>query len=687
MENNTSAFIKLVDEMMSSNEHYFLQLIEMKKNDLNVKGKVYADYNLKYGGMNVNDWNEFDFLLKEYIVGFNAQDKITKDVLENTTKQLEIDFLSGNITKEKALLYISLSDGINYYGLYKGSGLPSFSNLIFWRDLLKMLYVRNLLNQSYYSSRCDENAYKIEGFDDLPNLVIAVKLIEEKISEIISFKDGIVCFTEGQEERIVSKIEKKLRSLNLFQGLRLIFSIYENEKRKNRIEKTLPYKYIINMMVKNIAKSNHKISKNEKIINVFELMNAFISLYQLKESRFAIAGISNANLTQYLRKQVLYSNFYPIYPLKNETLIEYIKGIVEPNIKIDMFREKFGFSFNELISFFKFIGMQVSDVLVLEKETISEADAKIVDFFSIDADVINKNYSSMSSLIFNENIFALNPVVKYKRKFYLVGYKYFKLNFYNALLEKIRREFDKEINSKIGGNIDNLVENIFKSLQKKNKFEVFSGRYTPPKKENPESDLLIKSDNDLILIENKNKYLTRVAFSGDEPEILKDFILSFGFSQKQLFNHEKNIRLYKQIKFEKDNKTLQYDGQNIIKISISTNNWYSIMNNPSSLILPAVTGLTFDVEPDSVKKGHKDFMKANKYLDELNALIEGFRNKHPNEINKILTQTVFLPLELIVDKYKDESFITIIKLLISTKMNTDNIMNVYDYCKFLKSQS
>ncbi|HDO7031064.1 hypothetical protein [Klebsiella pneumoniae] len=192
--------------------------------------------------------------------------------------------------------------------------------------------------------------------------------------------------------------------------------------------------------------------------------------------------------------------------------------------------------------------------------------------------------------------------------------------------------------------------------------------------------MLIETERDLILIENKNKYLTHASFSGSEPNILKDFVLSYVFSQKQLLKHERNLRTFKQIIFTKDQRVVNYDGQNIVKISVSTNNWFNIMINPSAIILPIIKNLRFGVEDD---ESDSDFVKANKYLDELNSIIDELEKNNSLDMPVILNQTVFLPLELLIDKSNDDEFIEILKQLVAVKMNTDNVMNVYDYCKYL----
>ncbi|HFM2125479.1 TPA: hypothetical protein ACG6FS_005150, partial [Escherichia coli] len=134
--------------------------------------------------------------------------------------------------------------------------------------------------------------------------------------------------------------------------------------------------------------------------------------------------------------------------------------------------------------------------------------------------------------------------------------------------------------------------------------------------------------------------------------------------QKQLLKHERNLRTYKQIIFTKDQRVVNYNDQNIIKISVSTNNWFNIMINPSSIILPIIKNLRFDVKDDG---RDSDFVKANKYLDELDSIIDEFDKNNSLDMRVILNQTVFLPLELLIDKSNDDDFIKILKQLVAVK--------------------
>ncbi|MBE3749078.1 hypothetical protein HJ204_24500 [Vibrio parahaemolyticus] len=137
---------------------------------------------------------------------------------------------------------------------------------------------------------------------------------------------------------------------------------------------------------------------------------------------------------------------------------------------------------HDLIGFFDLLDKQTDDIVIFDKKNVYQSELKILELFSIDAERINQNYSSLSNLKNSTNLFSMNPIIKYKDQFYVIGFKYFKMNFYNALVEKIRKGLNKEINRDVGTNVDLLVENIFKRIKNKHDYEVYSGNYKPPKK-------------------------------------------------------------------------------------------------------------------------------------------------------------------------------------------------------------
>lgn len=687
MQNNTHTFIKIVNQTMKNNEQYFSYLEKTKMEDSGeLKQRILNDLSIHQENLNFSLSEVLKSHIKDLILSEENKVVMSINVLKDISTQLEIDYLSKIISKDVAYNYYSISHALIYYGIYRGNSISSFDRAEFWENLVKFIYILNIINPKQYHMFLDENCPSHPDFNQIKKLIEAKKNIEEKLGEVIEVVDGEVLFQKGQEERIVKKIESKLSKLHLFNFIRFIFNFYQHNKMAHNIEYTIPYKYIVNLLIKNISNSKHKDNDRKKALSTTELLDSFISLYQLKENKFDSMSVSEHSLVGHLKKQVLYSNFYPLYPLKTNTLIEYIRNIIRPSVDEADFLKAFGFTVNNLIDFFDLLDKQTDDIVIFEKERIYRSDQKILELFSVDAENVNKNYSALSNLKNSTNLFSINPVIKYKRKFYIIGFKYFKMNFYNALVEKIRKELHKDINRNIGSNIDVFVEDIFKRIKEKHGYEIFSGNYKPPKKENPESDLILKTENEIILIENKNKYLTNLSFSGSDSNILKDFVLSFALSQKQLFKHQRNITKYKKIKFTQDQRELTYENQNIVKISVSTNNWLNIMNNNTKQVILSLIKLRFNIEQGETYDNKDDFIKANKCLDELGDVINELNESGNIDLNIILTQTLFLPLELIVDKYKDDNFVNCLKSLVGMKMNTDNIMNIYDYSMFLTSR-
>ncbi len=244
----------------------------------------------------------------------------------------------------------------------------------------------------------------------------------------------------------------------------------------------------------------------------------------------------------------------------------------------------------------------------------------------------------------------MNPIIKKRNIYYVIGFKFFQMNFYNSLIDKIKNNLGMlNINNKIGHSIDVFVENIFKEISKNNNYEVFLGNYNITKKINAESDLLLKTEKNIILIENKNKFLTSKSFSGSSADI---------------------------------KKVLRYDNQNIVKISLSANNWFNIMNNSAESLRSNLLKIRFK---DYEKCGNNnDFERANDELDKLDNVINTIANKEsPKTMRIIHNQSVFIPLELIVNNYKDKCFLEILGKLPSINMDVGNVLDIYDYAKYL----
>ena len=75
------------------------------------------------------------------------------------------------------------------------------------------------------------------------------------------------------------------------------------------------------------------------------------------------------------------------------------------------------------------------------------------------------------------------------------------------------------------------------------------------------------------------------------------------------------------------------------------------MNNIPKNLLLSLIRLRFDINQNLKYDDLDSFEKANKYLDNLQSIIEELSENKNFDMRIVLNQTLFLPLELIVEKY------------------------------------
>lgn len=667
MKNYTKEFINLVDKTVILYEDSFNKLEEFENKDIHINQieKYFFD------GFSINSKNDnsYNKHIEEYIKTFDSNFSMSLQKLKDISKQIKIIYFLGNKKETDLNKYFTIAEYVLYNGIYSEDRISDFSNTEFWIGLIEKIYKITIVQ----GLRKDfEMLYSKED----EKLLNSIKYFKNKFNIDIDCIDGNVCFKKYEEKNIVSITEKKLKQIDLFEFINYILI-------QNRNNTEIPFNYIINLSIKNIANSKMK-KKNEKDFkSILEFLINFLNLYQISSfNQFEYIYIDETNIKKLLRKQILNSNLYMLnYPLSTKTLIEYIDNLLNDKNLNESFIRNFVFSNKELIEFLLMIEkINYRENIIILNTNIFYKFQKIIEFFSIDSKDININYDLPLKLNESKNLFLHNPILKYKGNYYLIGFKYFKMNFYNALVEKIRLKLDTNINYLIGNNIDKYVKNMFENKN----YEIYSGEYKINKNGRFECDLVVKLDNEIIFFEHKNKSFRKSSYAGWEVELLQDFIRGFVTSQTQLLRHEKHILERKEISFL-DGKNLKYNGERIIKISVVPNNWYSIMNNLPKSMLTAIIGLRFNFKKnisidDKIKK---DIESTNEDLIKLQNILEELQVNY--NLDTILNKSLFLPLELISEKVNNTYFLDCIIGLLTMKCNTPNIYDAYyNYERIIK---
>jgi len=136
-------------------------------------------------------------LIKNYILSKKDNFSIDTRVLDNISTQLEIEYLLNRREKADAHILCAISDALTHYGIYREDKIVSFKHVDFWKELIKMICLLNMMNPNPYSLRYNEKIYEHPAKQKLPIFANAIKNIELKLKEKIEVIDGVVVFRES----------------------------------------------------------------------------------------------------------------------------------------------------------------------------------------------------------------------------------------------------------------------------------------------------------------------------------------------------------------------------------------------------------------------------------------------------------------------------------------------------------
>ena len=314
MKNYTKEFINLVDKTVILYEDSFNKLEEFENKDIHINQieKYFFD------GFSINSKNDnsYNKHIEEYIKTFDSNFSMSLQKLKDISKQIKIIYFLGNKKETDLNKYFTIAEYVLYNGIYSEDRISDFSNTEFWIGLIEKIYKITMVQ----GLRKDfEMLYSKED----EKLLNSIKYFKNKFNIDIDCIDGNVCFKKYEEKNIVSIIEKKLKQIDLFEFINYILI-------QNRNNTEIPFNYIINLSIKNIANSKMK-KKNEKDFkSILEFLINFLNLYQISSfNQFEYIYIDETNIKKLLRKQILNSNLYMLnYPLSTKTLIEYIDNLL-----------------------------------------------------------------------------------------------------------------------------------------------------------------------------------------------------------------------------------------------------------------------------------------------------------------------------------------------------------------------
>lgn len=391
---------------------------------------------------------------------------------------------------------------------------------------------------------------------------------------------------------------------------------------KNNDDFQLPVGYILNLSVKYLSKVNYSIKTIEKKkIEVFlQLTKMYAAIYQLQDyNMYGHILADERSIIEYIFKNVLADKIFGIRQFNPKYIIKVLNGQLGNLYKINNLDLKLNLEFEDVIYFISAI-LKITDknlLIKVSKEKLysilkpltTEKVNLLLEIFSIANDKINKAFTSPLDLTDLEHY----PFIKKGNYYFILHSSISCLGFFECLSAEMRTNIT-DFDSKLGEELEIFIKSELASKG----IAYSSGYYNI----NEECDVIVESEESIILFEIKKKALTRKAKSGDDLQLMIDISKSLFESQMQLslreleLHENGKIKLYsKRGKIDKHNKllkVLELNNREIEKISL--NAWdYGVINDRvfANNVLTYLTGQQLS---HPIAEETRDFKKINSNL-------------------------------------------------------------------------
>ena len=623
---------------------------------------------------------------KEIFKYQNIASKETKNSLNNmilshiTGNELSIQDIQNELTQLIVEYYQKKEFNKSYFNFlffvksYVGEN-NNHNNKIFkslehqneWIKVIKLYAQWQNVNDMDYSS------FSIDGLSSRERMIAKTSLELKKYKLEVtngSFKVDNKKITKivYDLEVLIQQIGAKLFLESLFKKLdrkfnpqlkRYLLPIEYTQEPKLSI----PYNYLINISVKNIAIKGKSKYQNDKYINkAIELSKRLAFLYDLQKFHHLNENTFSQqwNIST-LHKNILYDNIFRFKQISLDKIEYIIRGIFQD---IDV-NKKLGFTMHEYIELIRKLYSSKQHSMI-EYPFMCFTDKELVLLDQLSHTNPNKDYGLITK---SKSIdFLFKPLIKQDTGYLLVDKNYCAWNFYEFLLKALKYP-------KIGVILENVVIRSLQ-LQTKDEYKIYHGEYKNSNNEDGQCDAVVETQDSIIFIEVKKKAISSIAMEGDEVKIAEDIIDSFIHSQEQILKHVYSIKLDNEITFD-NGDVLKYNNKNLIKVSISLFDNHMLNDKMMAVnILEYFHKIKFNNPTKSQNK-------KNAKIKSLLINLEKIYKDNPDEYSIDRYDTYFLSLELFM--YYLEFGKPINKVLSEIRNSTFSTGDLYyEYLQLLK---
>lgn len=516
--------------------------------------------------------------------------------------------------------------GINYY--------QPFSEVGKWEEAIALLKDLLIINPTEE----DAEKYFIETSYQKEKLLAQACIYFKNKGVDIIIEINRAFINKNDETKICNDIANDIKCLG---GNKVINSLMNHLKYEERIgryinvkqtknlpsdtEEQVPYGFLINTAVKFLQPKEVQVLNPSVIFDrLIKESKHLATIYSVQPyDKFENLTVNPVEIVEYLKKLVLYDTVYTFNQLNHNYIVRIMSGIFNW-IDEEVLQEKLGFNLEEYIKVVQLI-LSLNpkhDVVYFKLNQLKGVDLTnekitlILGSMAIKFNEVNQDFILPAD--FSQINFYNQPLIVIDDSTYCLVNKTlcgdgFITNFALTAFGALKKA--SSFWSKMGGAVEEFIHS---ELEKKG-VDFDFGVYNNFNGVSGDCDLILENDSKILLIETKNKSLTKEARTGDELKLLADIINSLVYEHWQTGKHTLLLSQYGYIQFD-DGSKLSLNNREIERIGITFSDYGSIQDRKTAInILDAFIHSVLVIENNSIGK---EFNKTYEYVEKMKEQFE-----------------------------------------------------------------
>ncbi|MEN8511301.1 hypothetical protein [Burkholderia sp. RS02] len=516
------------------------------------------------------------------------------------------------------------------YGTSNGEKLRDFSEVDKWCEVIRYLdLLRKLPGHGFDPS-------STVGMErDLAVTGAIIRLQGEGYRFVA--KDERIKFEEGELERCAADIFDMFRNVDGFRISYLLFKHLQNNKRfkggrylTGRISRPTternpqpapPLGYLLNLSAANLSTERVKGFSDESARKILQRASDIVAALDVETySTYAHMGTSHERLPIYLQEILIADHVLAFRQIHPADAIEMMSGLFNW-VDNEAMRSKLGWAIDDLQSLMQWLFQYVPAESInstLSRETFAKSEIpgtrleRLLLDISHDPSTVNESYrtplDATKADVGMKPLFATND-----GRYFLFSPSFSSIGFYEIAATKLRTAFGSGVDQDIGNAIEPMVAGMFRSRGiapaiVSRKYDMYGTI--------GECDIVIESDQAVILIELKKKSMTRAAQAGDSYSGFFDLFGGVLSAQEQLGQHEVLLREFGHIKFV-DGSQINLNGRRIERLAVTLLDWGGTQDGMVlRAIMSTLVGASLNYSAATVKQSNQ-LAKLNSTLGAL----------------------------------------------------------------------